>query len=658
LTATGDVDFWLLRVASMLEQDPAAAAREAAAIVQAHPDRTAAVLLLGTALRRAGDSQHALDTFTRLSAASPESAVIRLELARALRGAGQPTAAFPVLEEALRLAPDLAEGWRELSGLYAGRADPVQCDAAWARYLALAPEETAHAEAREQLAAGQLEAALTRLRAALARAPEDVFALRLMANAAAVRGQHAQAERLLARCLELAPGYSRARVDLVDVLQAQQKGDEMLPLIERLQRGDSQNLRYRTLLASAQSLLGQSEAAVSTLQQLVGDFPASELAWLSYGHALREAGRGAEAIEAYLRALELKPQLASAWLALANLKVYRFSRAQVESMQQQQTRLRDDELVRLDFALGKALEDQGDYADAFTHYAHGNALRRIVVRYESEHVTRLVTRTCELYTPEFFAARRDWGCADTAPIFIVGLPRAGSTLLEQILASHPEVEGTRELPEVSALARELGDDEERHASAYPRSVTALSREQLKGLGARYLARTRPLRLLNRPHFIDKMGSNFFHVGLIHLMLPNARIIDARRSALGCCFANFKHYFHFGMTFTYSLTDIATYYRDYVRLMEHFEQALPGRIHRVRYEDLVHDLEGEVRRLLDYCGLPFAAECLRFYETRRAVQTVSSEQVRRPIDSAGVEQWKNFEPWLGPLKETLGPLATR
>jgi hypothetical protein len=269
-----------------------------------------------------------------------------------------------------------------------------------------------------------------------------------------------------------------------------------------------------------------------------------------------------------------------------------------------------------------------------------------------------VQRTQALYTREFFAARTGWGCQSQEPIFILGLPRAGSTLLEQILASHSHVEGTRELTDVLQFALELGDreDEPGKPPSYPQSVARLTRTELTALGERYLAQTRAHRLLGRPHFIDKMGSNFLHVGLIHLMLPNARIIDARRSPLGCCFANFKQHFQRGLWFSYSLEDLGRYYREYVSLMAHFDAVLPGRIYRVRYEGLVGDLEGEVRRLLDYLGLPFEEQCLRFHETRRTVATVSSEQVRQPLYTEGIAQWRNFEPWLGPLKEALGDLA--
>jgi Sulfotransferase family len=318
------------------------------------------------------------------------------------------------------------------------------------------------------------------------------------------------------------------------------------------------------------------------------------------------------------------------------------------------TDLGDDERLQFEFALGKALEDTAEYAESFEHYSRGNALRRRAFNYDGSGNTQLVQRTMTLFSSQFLAARKGFGCPADDPIFVIGLPRSGSTLIEQILASHPDVEGTRELPDIPGFALELGILEKPgEPPAYPQAIAQLSRRELAALGERYLAQTRPHRLRGTPRFIDKMPSNFFHVGLIHLILPNARIIDARRSPLGCCFSNFKQHFQAGVWFSYDLEDIGHYYRDYVHLMRHFDAVLPGRVHRALYENVVADLEGEVRKLLDYCGLPFREECLRFHETRRVVQTASSEQVRRPLYTEGLDQWRNYEQWLGKLREALG-----
>jgi tetratricopeptide (TPR) repeat protein len=660
LKSPREVELELMRIASLLEREPQAAARAAAEILRSHPGQPTALLLLGAAHRASGDPQAAAAGFAALAAAQPDSAMVRLELGRALRAAGRETEARAALERALELAPDLAEAWRELSLLHSARGDTVACDAAYARFEQLAPEGARFGEALTALANQRYGAAQELLRQALVRAPQDAAALRLLAQATSARENYREAERLLSECLRVAPGYSRARVDLLRILLEQQKGEPMLPLIERLLAADPANPRYRTLQADACALLGQTERALEMLAVLVRECPDDEAVWLSYGHTLRTAGRGAEAVAAYRRCLELKPEFARAWLALANLKTLRFSAQDIAAMHAQLARqgLADDDRSQLEFALGKALEDGGDFAASFAHYARGNALRRAFVPYRAENVTRLVQRTRVLYTSQFFAARAGWGSPAPDPIFIVGLPRSGSTLIEQILASHSQVEGTRELTDVVQFANELGDraEESEAPPEYPASVARLTRAELARLGERYLAQTQAHRRLGRARFLDKMGSNFLHLGLIHLMLPNARIIDARRAPLGCCFANFRQHFHGGQGFSYSLEDLGRYYRDYASLMAHFEAVLPGRVHRVSYESLVRDLEGEVRALLEHCGLPFEAACLSFHETRRAVPTVSSEQVRQPLYSDALGQWRNFEPWLEPLKSALGELA--
>jgi tetratricopeptide (TPR) repeat protein len=660
LTTASEVDLKLIRLASMLESNPGGAAAGAAQIVRTHPGHAAALLLLATAHRACGDPQTAAAEFAKLAAAQPDSPVICLELGRALFAAGRDSEALAAFQRTVGLAPDLAAAWRELSMLHAARGDIAACDTAYAHFERLVPEGLRLAEAAAALANERLSAAEEMLRRTLAGSPHDVVALRMLAEAASAREDYSQAERLLAECLRLAPGYNRARLDLALVLHKQLKAEPMLPLLERLLALEPQNMRYRTLQAAAFNLLGQIERSMQILVGLVQESPRNEQVWLNYGHTLRAAGRQPEAIEAYRKCVEVKPTFGDAWLGLANLKTFRFTPEDVAAMRGLLAgeQLRHDDRTQIEFALGKALEDAQDFADSFEHYARGNALRREVILYQGGEVTRLVQRTQALYTREFFAARAGCGCQSSEPIFIVGMPRAGSTLLEQVLASHSQVEGTRELTDVLGFAFDLGnrDEEPGKTPTYPQSVAQLTRADLAALGERYLAQTRAHRLLGRPHFIDKMGGNFMHIGLIQLMLPNARIIDARRSALGCCFANFKQHFHRGLWFTYSLEDLGHYYQQYVQMMTHFDAVLPGRIHRVCYEDVVQDLEGEVRRLLDYCGLPFEEQCLRFHENRRIVATVSSEQVRRPLYTEGVMQWRNFEPWLGPLKQALGDLA--
>jgi hypothetical protein len=390
------------------------------------------------------------------------------------------------------------------------------------------------------------------------------------------------------------------------------------------------------------------------------DYPNQAKVWMSLGHALKTAGNNGESVDAYLKAIERAPNLGEAYWSLANLKTFRFSPAQIQAMREQLagSALSPDDRFHFEFSLGKALEDAGEYADSFEHYREGNRQRRQMIRYDADENHAHVERSKRLFTAEFFAERKGFGNPAPDPIFVVGLPRAGSTLIEQILASHSSVEGTMELPDVAMLARMVGARTTRSAgSAYPRALGKFSAEELHGLGWRYLEQTRIQRKTPAPIFIDKMPNNFAHVGFIHLMLPNAKIVDARRHPLGCCFSAFKQHFARGQTFTYDLHELGRYYRDYVELMAHFDAVLPGRVHRVLYENMVEDTEGEVRRLLDYCGLPFEESVLRFHENQRAVRTASSEQVRQPIFKEGVDHWKHFEPWLVPLQEALGDVAS-
>jgi tetratricopeptide (TPR) repeat protein len=376
---------------------------------------------------------------------------------------------------------------------------------------------------------------------------------------------------------------------------------------------------------------------------------------MSLGHVLKTVGQTDASIEAYRKSIALTPALGEAWWSLANLKTVRFTADDRDTIRQALAgEIGDEDRFHLQFALGKAEEDAGDYDASFAHYAEGNRLRRGVVDYDPEEMTAHVARSKAVFTPAWFGRIAGTGCPAPDPIFIVGMPRAGSTLIEQILSSHSLVEGTMELPDMPAIARRLGERKLRsEETRYPEAVLDLSVEERAALGAEYIERTRVQRKTDRPFFIDKMPNNFALVGLIRAILPNGSIIDARRHPLGCCFSNFKQHFARGQTFTYDLAELGRYYRDYVALMAHFDEAVPGAVHRVFYERMVQDTEAEVRRLLEYLGLGFESACLRFYESGRAVRTASSEQVRRPIFREGVEQWRHFERHLDPLKAALG-----
>jgi tetratricopeptide (TPR) repeat protein len=487
---------------------------------------------------------------------------------------------------------------------------------------------------------------------------DHVEGMRLLARLGMKLNVLDDAEVLLEKLLELAPDYKAARFDYVQVLLDRHRHAKALAELDKLLEADPGNRSYRATYATARVGLGDAEEGVRRYRELLAEGPRTPDLELSVAHALKTLGRQQEAIESYHAAAALRPDFGDAFWSLANLKTYRFTDAELARMREQEaapgTHIVDR--CHLCFALGKALEDRSDYADSFRYYERGNALKKSQSRYQPSITERNARLQREVCTAEFFAARRGVGCPSDAPIFIIGLPRAGSTLIEQILASHSQVEGTMELPEIPRLAGMLqgrlsSDDVPR----YPAILRNLENADFARFGERYVSDTRIYRA-GRPRFIDKMPNNFRNLGLIHLILPNARIIDARREAMACCFSNFKQLFASGQEFTYSLEDIARYYRSYVELMAHWDAVLPGRALRVQHEDLVEDLEGNVRRILEFCGLEFEPACLEFYKTERSVRTASSEQVRQPIYREGLDQWRHFEPWLGPLKEALGDLA--
>jgi tetratricopeptide (TPR) repeat protein len=463
------------------------------------------------------------------------------------------------------------------------------------------------------------------------------------------------AEFLLESVLDFSPKYHLARHDYVRVLLQRHRNALALAESKILLQADPQNRDYRAAYAAACVGLADYEEAIRMYRDLLREAPHAADLHLSVGHALKTLGRQQEAIASYRTAAEVNPSFGDAYWSLANLKTYRFAEDDIARMQavEARTDIALDDRIHLCFALGKALEDSGEYADAFTYYARGNALKKEDLKYRPETIERNARLQMEVFTPAFLAARSGVGCERPDPIFIVGLPRAGSTLLEQILASHSQVEGTMELADITRLVVRLqGRSYDEAAPAYPGIVRDIPDDTLRGFGEKYLADTQVYRT-GKPFFIDKNPNNFRHLGLIHLILPNAKIIDARREPMACCFSNFKQLFASGQEFTYGLEDIARYYRSYVALMAHWDAVLPGKILRVQHEDVVDHLEDSVRRILEFCGLDFEPGCLVFHKTARSVRTASSEQVRQPIFRDGLDQWQRFEPWLGGLREALG-----
>ena len=560
--------------------------------------------------------------------------------------------------EILRASPDDADAYRLLGAALRRTGEAEEAEQAELAAITASIRDPNLMRAAEALLDNELAVAERLLRPHLKAKPTDAAAIRMMAELAARLGRLVDAENLLRRALELAPGFEAARANLATILYKQGRAAEAIAELDRLETAEGDDAGRRNLKAAALGRIGSYEEALALYRQVLERHPDQPKVWMSYGHVLKTVGRTDESVSAYRRAIALAPTLGEAWWSLANLKTLAFDEKDVAAMEAALTReyLAEDDRLHLHFALGKALEDRAEAERAFAHYAEGNRIRRAMIDHDPDETSDHVRRSERLFTPEFFAARAGWGCDAPDPIFVLGMPRAGSTLVEQILASHGEIEGTMELPDLPAIARRLGGRRRKgDPPAYPDCLAELDREAVHALGEEYLERTRIQRKTDRGHFVDKMPNNWAHVGLIRLILPNARIVDARRHPLACGFSNFKQHFARGQAFSYSLEEMGHYYRDYVALMRHFDRILPGHVHRVIHERLVEDPEAEVRRLLDHAGVDFDPACLRFHENARAVRTASSEQVRRPINREGLDRWQAFEPWLGPLKTALGPV---
>jgi len=623
-------------------------------------DNRDALLCVAVAQRYLHRIPDALRTLATLERHHPRFSRLHEERGRCfveMRRAPEAIEAFLI---AVNINHALPGSWSMLEGLYrmTGALDNAGMAASHVATLRKLPQPIVLATGL--FADGDLEAAESISRRYLLEHGDHIEAMRLLAQIGIVHRVFDDAEVLLAALLELAPGYRMARQEYAAVLVELHRHQEARREVDRLLKDDPDNRALRMLYAASSVGIGEHERAIALYRALLQHTPADAEVHLSIGHALKTLGQTAAAIEAYRQAAACRPDFGDAYWSLANLKTYRFTQAELAGMQAalDTPATTTADRYHLCFALGKALEDRGDFAESFRYYELGNTLKRPECRYRPGVIENNTRQQIEVCTRELFDSRRGWGAPSRDPIFIVGLPRSGSTLLEQILASHSQVEGTQELPNVQQLVTRLrGRHSDPDDPRYPRILAHLTAEDFSKLGEEYLDGTRVYRT-GKPFFIDKMPNNFRHIGLIHLMLPNARIIDARREPMACCFSNLKQLFAQGQEFTYSIEDIARYYRTYLELMRHWDRVLPGRILRVHHEDVVEDLEGSVRRLLDYCGLEFDPSCISFHETKRSVRTASSEQVRQAIYREGLDQWKHFEPWLEALKSALGDALSR
>ncbi|HLY54206.1 MAG TPA: sulfotransferase [Stellaceae bacterium] len=649
------VEAEVVRIRGLLQSQqflPALAAAQA--LLREVPENRDVLYMVAVAERYLRRLPEALAALDRLESVHPGYSRLHQERGHALAAAGRPDDAVAAYLHAVRLNPALPGSWKPLATLLkaAGREEDARLAAQHVAKLASLP--VAVVTASSMFADGEVHEAERVIRQHLKGNPRDIEAMRLLAQIGMKLEIYEDAEFLLESVLVFAPDYHLARYEYVQALLQRHRHEKALEQCRILLAVDPKDRSYRAIYATTCVALSRYDEALDTYRSLVAETPDAADLHLSIAHALKTMGRQAESIDAYRRAAAARPSFGDAYWSLANLKTYRFADDEIARMRAEEARpaLEPVDRWHLCFALGKALEDRGAYEESFRYYDRGNALKVADSHYRPEQSERSRDLQKARFTSEFLLARRGTGSPRSDPIFIVGLPRAGSTLIEQILASHSAIEGTQELSDISRMAQELmGRVYDPSSPRYPGVLGDLTPDQLRAFGERYLADTQIYRT-GRPHFIDKNPNNFWHVGFIHLILPNARIIDARREAMACCFGNFKQLFATGQEFTYGLDNIARYYRAYVEMMAHWDSVLPGKVLRVQHEDVVEDLDGNVRRLLEFLGLPFEPQCLEFHKTERSVRTASSEQVRQPIFREGLDQWRHYEPWLGPLKDAL------
>ncbi len=631
-----------------------AALRELAEFLEADPEHVDALYLQAVALRYSGALSEAACVVDALISRSPLDGRVFQEQGHVLTALGKPVPALAAYQRAGQLNPALRASFEAQIRLLEGSGRQRELIYAQEQLERLRGLPKALVAVLDLAAQNKLMRAESLCRRFLQELPDHVEGMRILADIGVRLGVLEDAEFLLESAVAFEPAHVEARIDYVGVLRKRQKFEAALQQAQSLLASAPDNPRFQSLCAVEYMQMGAYDKALDLLQAVLAKLPDDAATLTTRGHALKTCGRTEEAVTSYRRALVAQPRHGEAYYALSNLKTYRFTNDELAQMRalDADVGLSQADRSYLSFALGKAYEDRRDYESAFSFYAQGNRIKRATSRYDARSLAEEFAHTRAVCGAGFFATRQSWGADSRDPIFIVGLPRAGSTLLEQILSSHSQVDGTLELPNVLSLAQRLRRRRvEGKRAGYPQVLASLSEADCRAFGEAYIEDTR-IHRHGAPLFIDKMPNNFRHIGLIRLMLPHARVIDARREPMACCFSGFKQLFAEGQEFSYDLEDIGRYYRDYERLMAHWDEVLPGFVLRVRHEDVVADLEGQVRRLLDFCGLPFESACLRYYETQRSVRTPSSEQVRQPIFQDSVAQWKHFEPWLGPLQAAL------
>lgn len=633
------------------------AVNTASSILERAPDDVETLYILAVAQRYLHQSSPALQTLERLKRLSPNYGHAYQEEGHNYVQENNKMAAIHAYEQAVEFNPALIASWKALAKLCLECGDKKAASQAQQNYSFLSRLPKELVSVSSLIHEGDLYKAERLCRQFLIKRPHHIEAMRLLADIGTKLNIYDDAEFLLESCLEFSPDYRIARFDYVNVLLKRQKFNEALTQATALVEEDPGNFGFQNLFANANVMIGNHDEALKAYQTLLKQSPDNYQVMLSIGHVQKTMGQQDAAIDSYRKAYQEKNNCGDAYWSLANLKTYRFTDSEITMAERGEG---DKEVSVADrfhlcFALGKAHEDRGNFEKSFTYYERGNQLKKEQSRYCADRTELELAAQKKIFTQEFFEQLPEHGCDSPDPIFIVGLPRAGSTLLEQILASHSQIDGTFELPNILALAHRLNGrrliSEEAH---YPKVLQEMPKDKLKTFGEAYIADTR-IHRGKAPFFIDKMPNNFRHIGLIHLILPSAKIIDMRRHPMDCCFSCFKQLFAEGQEFTYGLEEIGRYYKDYVDLMDHWDRVLPGKILRVRYEDVIDNLETQVHRILDFCGLDYEESCVEFYKTNRSVRTASSEQVRQPIYRTGMGQWRPYETYLEPLKAALGPV---
>ena len=654
--STTDLKTAIQHILEMIEgKRPDLAEQQAMEVLKVHPGEVNSLRALGKALRLQGKLLEATQQLQSAITKAPDFALAHHELGLCYQQLNNTNKAIEHLNTSIHHDPTLSASWAALGAIYNEQGETDLAKQAYEQQLKHSNSDPEFKKAIEFLQQGKLALAEQHCRNYLKQNPKDVSAIRLLADIAIKLKIYQDAEVLLERCLELAPDFHLARLSYANTLYQRQKPEQALQQITILEQSQAEVFAHQVLKAAVLAQIGDFDNAIAIYRQLLKQQPQAQIA-LSYGHALKAIGQQDDAIKAYQQAIELNPNLGEAYWSLANLKTFKFTDQDISAMKKpvENNQVNREDFFHLCFSLGKALEDREDYQASFHFYSLGNKVKKKMEGYNAKANHSDTQRTIQACPASLFSDE-SLGCQDPSPIFIVGLPRSGSTLLEQILASHSQVDGTKELPDIIAIARRLaGKQKKQDHSRYPEILSQLSPEQRLELGEEYLQRAN-IQRGQAPFFIDKMPNNFAHIGLIQLILPQAKIIDARRHPMAACFGGFKQLFASGQRFSYGLSDIGHYYRDYVELMNHWHRVMPGKILQINYEEVVADTEAQVKRILAHCQLPYEQACVDFHQTDRAIRTASSEQVRQPIYTSALNLWRHYEPYLGELKQALGPV---